>query len=101
MVDTVKIRAADGTVFDVAGDVIDGVFHPSYKIAYGPEDSQTPVDADNPLPTTNTTIELLNTNIEQLNDNLLYSIREQKLTNKYLSLLIGDNLREEDSDYDN
>lgn len=40
--------------FPVATDEISGVHYPVYKVSYGADGSQTPVDGTNPLPVSNT-----------------------------------------------
>ena len=49
-VSTVQVRGADGTIYDVAGNIIDGVFYPIYKQSFGSDGELTHVDEDNPLP---------------------------------------------------
>ena len=49
-VSTVQVSGADGTIYDVAGNIINGVFYPIYKQSFGSDGELTHVDDDNPLP---------------------------------------------------
>ena len=51
MTDNVNVLPSDDiSSVSVATDDIGGVHYPVYKLAYGADGSQTPVDAVNPLP---------------------------------------------------
>ena len=53
MADNVKVNPSSSySAIDVATDEIGNVHYPVYKLSYGADGSQTPVDATNPLPTT-------------------------------------------------
>ena len=91
MVDTVKVQGADGQLYDVVGDIIDGVFHPKYKVEFGADGEATQVDTDNPLP-----VSTQLSTLSLLKDLLTTISTDLKINNAYLRQILGEKLTEHD-----
>ena len=98
MSDNVKVNPGqEGYAITVATDDIGGIHYPIYKVSYGADGAQTPVDADNPLPTENK--ELIASKLETDNDmlNLLNDVlSELKIMNLYNAMTHNQELTKED-----
>jgi hypothetical protein len=78
----------------VVTDEIDGVHHPLYKIEYGADGEATQVDSDNPLPVDQSATDELHETAVYLKESIDDLLIEQRLTNEYLSHILGEDLRE-------
>ena len=87
----------------VATDEIDNVHHPEYKIEFGAKGTATPVDADNPLPTSFSESLLDNQLLAsyRIRDELIELNLQMKILNKYMSKWHGEEITHEDIDDDN
>lgn len=92
MPDDIKVRPAGGGKPVPVRTEVDGVgvHTPIYKTAYGADGDLTLVGPDNPSPTKDaSSLSVLQIIAECLDQ----SVTEQKLTNLYLSKIVGEDLR--------
>jgi len=93
-VSTVQVQGADGTLYDVAGEIVDGVFYPIYKTGFTVDGAVVQVDSDNPQPVI---MSLADHKINlKILDGISQLISQQKIANAYHAIWYGQTITEED-----